>query len=315
MITSYFKRTSKRPLEDSASHSTPDLKHAKCEHDELIVMPSPYGDVDPSAEELLRTLADESWRKALAKHCRSPTFRSLALFVSSERSKHTIYPTPEDTWTALNTTPLDQVKVVLVGQDPYHGPGQAHGLCFSVRKGVVVPPSLKNIYAELTDDPDAHFPPRPSHGYLLRWAQQGVLMLNTVLTVQSGHANSHAHKGWEAVTDEILRQVHVKCQASGKGVVFLLWGNPAKDKAAPYLNNPLHTVITTSHPSPLGARKTHQPFIGSRCFGRCNAALKKLGYDPIDWNVDGPLPVSSDDNINDKSSISESAMSPDETVP
>lgn len=219
------------------------------------------------------------------------------------RKKHTVFPPPQDTFTALNWTPLDRVKVVIVGQDPYHGPRQAHGLCFSVQKGERIPPSLRNIYKELMDDPDVHntFTSMPNHGYLERWARQGVLMINTVLTVRKGEANSHQKKGWEEFTDEIIRCVDRHCQkqsktaegSAGAGVVFLLWGNPAIHKTKTALPSGLsrHTVICTSHPSPLGATKTSNPFLGSRCFSRANKALRTMGYDEIDWNVDGPLPL------------------------
>jgi uracil-DNA glycosylase len=147
-----------------------------------------------------------------------------------------------------------------VGQDPYHGPGQAHGLCFSVRKGIQVPPSLRNIYKELVEDKSiTNFTSKPTHGFLERWAKQGVLMINAVLTVQKGNANSHKKKGWELVTDEIIRAVDRRSKANGKGVVFLLWGKPATTKATTVLGGTAssrHTIICTSHPSPLGATKT-----------------------------------------------------------
>lgn len=202
-----------------------------------------------------------------------------------------MYPPAVDTFSALNLTPLDNVKVVIVGQDPYHGPNQAHGLCFSVRKGVYVPPSLKNIYKELLEDKKvSNFTRMPTHGFLERWAKQGVLMINTVLTVRRGEANSHKKKGWEMVTDEIIRAVDRRAKETGKGVVFLLWGNPAAEKAKTALRGTSrHHIICTSHPSPLGARKTKSPFLGSKCFSRANEALKGFGYDEIDWCVDGDL--------------------------
>jgi uracil-DNA glycosylase len=233
------------------------------------------------------TLVVISWQKSLNRTFDSASFRQLAQFVANERVGKTIYPPAQDTFAALTLTPLERVRVVIVGQDPYHGPGQAHGLCFSVLPGQAIPPSLKNIYKELREDPDVDFSATPSHGHLSRWAKQGVLLLNTVMTVQKGNANSHKKKGWEEVTDSIIRAVD---RRGNDGVVFLLWGKPATAKAQNLIGSASkHTVICTSHPSPLGARKTNSPFLGSRCFSRCNEALCKKGYKPIDWNVDGPL--------------------------
>ena len=209
----------------------------------------------------------------------------------SFRKSHTVYPPACDTFSALNLTPLKDVKIVIMGQDPYHGPLQAHGLSFSVRKGVQVPRSLMNIYKELSND-NVNFPATgrmPNHGYLERWAKQGVLMLNAVLTVRKGVPNSHGKKGWESFTDEVIRILVKESEASGKGLVFLLWGKPASAKAQAILHRggrTKHKVICTSHPSPLGASKTKSPFLGSKCFSRANEALKELGMEPIDWNVD-----------------------------
>jgi len=184
------------------------------------------------------TPATNTWNTELDRHFRSSSFRSLAKFVASERKSHTVYPPLSRTFEALRACPLSKVKVVIVGQDPYHGPGQAHGLCFSVLPGQPVPPSLKNIYKELRQDPEVDFFPSnatttskssssssamPNHGHLIKWARQGVLLLNTVLTVRKGEANSHKKRGWEAVTDEVLRAVDRTSKARGKGVVFLLW--------------------------------------------------------------------------------------------
>lgn len=209
------------------------------------------------------------------------------------KSKANIFPPVEDTFTALNWTPLEQVRVVIVGQDPYHGPRQAHGLCFSVHRGVPIPPSLRNVYKELLQDPAVEsFTSMPVHGYLERWARQGVLMINTVLTVRQGEANSHKNKGWEEVTDEMIRAVDRASQQRKQGVVFLLWGSPATKKAKTALGTTgpsRHTIIATSHPSPLGATKTDSPFLGSKCFSRANQALREMGCEEIDWSVDGAL--------------------------
>ena len=230
-----------------------------------------------------------SWRKALSRHTSSPSFKSLAIFLEQDRNKAIVYPPPADTFSALNWTPMSQVKVVIVGQDPYHNPNEAHGLCFSVRIGVKIPASLRNIYKELTNDNDVVFPNKrgmPRHGYLERWAKQGVLMLNNVMTVRQNDPNSHRKKGWEAFTDQVIR-VLVN-DAKDRGLVFLLWGKPASEKAnniiGPSRRNCV--VIQTSHPSPLGATKTNAPFLGSKCFSRANEALVKMNLDPIDWNVD-----------------------------
>lgn len=242
--------------------------------------------LDAAVEALLEPMPlDNPWRTALHdKVWTTPSFGRLAKYVETEQAKHTIYPPPRDIWTSLKACPLDRVKVVIVGQDPYHGPNQAHGLCFSVQPGNLIPPSLRNIYKELAADIDGFV--TPSHGHLIRWAQQGVLLVNTVWTVRRGQAHSHKKQGWETVTAQVLQALRTR------PCVFLLWGKPATqvvEQALPA--RPAHHVrIASSHPSPLGATKTKAPFIGSRCFSKCNAALIKLGYEPIDWAVDGPLP-------------------------
>ena len=223
-------------------------------------------------------ITDPGWKAALCNWTSSDKFADLANFVQSERASGVeIYPPEDEVFSALNLCPLDKVKVVIVGQDPYHGPGQGHGLAFSVKPGVRPPPSLQNVFREAIADVGIE-PPR--NGYLKRWAEQGVLCLNSVLTVQRGQANSHAKKGWEEFTDEIIN----KLNADKEGLVFLLWGGPAQKKAAS-VDESRHTVIKTSHPSPLGATKTASPFLGSRCFSRANKALENAGMDPIDWNV------------------------------
>lgn len=236
-------------------------------------------DTAGSVERLISGLKDIGWRKALAGEINSSSFSSLAAFIELEnKSGAVIYPRQEDIFAALNLCPLEKVKVVIVGQDPYHGPGQGHGLAFSVRHGVKPPPSLKNIVREAMNDVDIK---EPTHGNLEHWAEQGVLLLNTVLTVKQGQANSHSKKGWEEFTDAVIDELNTN---SCEGLVFLLWGNPAAKKAK-NVDESKHTVIRTSHPSPLGATKTNSPFLGSRCFSRANAALEEANKTPIDWNV------------------------------
>ena len=189
----------------------------------------------------------------------------------------TIYPPPQDIFSAFNLCTLEKVKVVIVGQDPYHGIGQGHGLAFSVRKDVPNPPSLRNIFKEAMSDVGIDDP--KNTGNLEGWAKQGVLLLNTVLTVRRGEANSHAKWGWEQFTDEVIKTINEK----NESFVFLLWGSPAHKKAKK-VDESKHTVIRTSHPSPLGATKTASPFLSSKCFSRANKALIAYGKEPIDWN-------------------------------
>lgn len=301
---------------DGDSNERTSNKRLRTGEDDATPGPAASSSVAPSvdvsiseAEELLSHLVAEGggdetgggggklWRQALRRHLSSPQFASLAKFVASERKSKTIYPPPNDTFSAMNLTPLSEVKVVVVGQDPYHGPGQGHGLAFSVQHGMAIPPSLRNIYKELlNDDAVPDFSTKPTHGYLERWARQGVLMLNSVLTVRKSDANSHAKKGWENFTDEVIRAVDR--ESGPKGVVFLLWGKPASKKAESVVRRGgRHTVICTSHPSPLGATKTKSPFLGSRCFSRANDALVERGMDPIDWNVDGPLDNTTESDV------------------
>ena len=239
---------------------------------------SPDG-ISNKAETLLSSLVEPGWKKVVSEKFQDDEkFLDLAEFLHRETTGgEIVYPPHTDLFSALNLCPLEKVKVVIVGQDPYHGPGQGHGLAFSVRQGVPPPPSLKNIFQEAMDDVDIDSPP---HGNLEHWAEQGVLMLNTVLTVRRGDANSHSGKGWEQFTDFIIQYLN----SEKKGLVFLLFGNPAQKKASK-VDETEHILIRTSHPSPLGARKTAAPFLGSRCFSRCNQALKEQGRDPIDWSV------------------------------
>jgi len=238
------------------------------------------------ASSLLENLQEPGWKKALSdEFLGSESFKKLAVFLEQERLKGvTVYPPRQQIFAALNLCPLESVKVVILGQDPYHGAGQGHGLAFSVQKGVRPPPSLINIFKEAIDDVGIE---EPKHGNLESWARQGVLLLNTVLTVQEGKANSHAGKGWEEVTDAIIREVTERNETVGSsGLVFLLWGNAAAKKAGNVDEDNGHIIIQTSHPSPLGATKTTSPFLGSKVFSRTNQALIKMRKDPIDWNVD-----------------------------
>ena len=224
------------------------------------------------------TALPQSWRPALLPVLDSAPLRKLGGWLKAEEAAgKTIYPPRGTRLAALDLTPLDAVKVVILGQDPYHGPGQAHGLAFSVQPGVKVPPSLVNIYKELESDLGL---PRPSHGNLAHWARQGVLLLNNALTVEAGQAGSHQKRGWEEFTDAAVRAV----AAQAEPVVFLLWGSHAQKKAArvPELSNGRHLVLQAPHPSPLSA---HNGFFGCRHFSKANAFLEAHGRGPIDWRL------------------------------
>lgn len=201
-------------------------------------------------------------------------FRDLESFVEDEYARTTVYPPPADVYRALELTPFRTVRTVLLGQDPYHGPGQAHGLAFSVRPGVPTPPSLRNLFRELHDDLCV---PVPDHGTLTPWARRGVLLLNTVLTVREGEPGSHASAGWERFTDAVLRRVADK----GSRVVFLLLGNHARKKGGS-VDLSAHAVVEAAHPSPLSARRG---FFDSRIFSRTNELLREAGQDPVDWSL------------------------------
>ena len=219
----------------------------------------------------------ESWRAALAPVLQTPEARRLGGWLSQEEAAgKLVYPPRGQRLRALELTPLHQVRAVILGQDPYHGPGQAHGLCFSVPAGVRSPPSLVNIYKELREDLGVEVPP---HGNLERWAKQGVLLLNTCLTVEAGQAGSHAGKGWEAITDAAVAAVAARDEPS----VFILWGSQARNKAmkVPELaQNQRHLILTSPHPSPLSA---HRGFFGSKPFSKANAFLEAQGRGRIDW--------------------------------
>lgn len=227
----------------------------------------------------LKNLIPADWGEALREEIDSDYFQKLDRFLAEERRTKTIYPPEELTFNALQLTPLAATRVVLLGQDPYHGAGQAHGLCFSVTKGTRPPPSLKNIFKELSADLGVT---PPESGCLDAWAKRGVLLLNTVLTVRSGEANSHRKRGWERFTDAVIRLVGAKPDR----VVFILWGGPAGSKAK-LIENTAHAVIASPHPSPLSA---HRGFFGSRPFSRTNAALAESNLPPIDWTLSNAQP-------------------------
>jgi uracil-DNA glycosylase len=214
------------------------------------------------------------WNPVLRGEFAKPYWQQLQRFVADQRVRHTVFPPEPEVFAALHLTPFADTRVVILGQDPYHGPNQAHGLCFSVRHGVAVPPSLANIYKELHSDLGL---PIPRHGNLESWARQGVLLLNTTLTVQAGLAASHQGKGWELFTDEVLRAVNGKQDR----VVFILWGAAARKKKA-LIDLTRHGVLESAHPSPLSA---HNGFFGSRPFSKANAALEAAGLQPIDWSL------------------------------
>ena len=238
------------------------------------------------ARTTLRATTDEwtlppGWAKALEEECASDRHRQLRAFVEAERNTQEVYPPPGDTLAALRAVDLEAVEVVIVGQDPYHGPGQAHGLCFSVAdlSRCVFPPSLRNVLREAsrTTEQWPEHPDPAKRGDLSRWASsQGVLLLNSVLTVRRGAANSHAGQGWEAFTDAVVKAVAER----ERGVVFALWGNAAKRKVTTELGGQ-HRVVATSHPSPLSAAKGRDAFMGSDCFSRINVHLEELGRRPV----------------------------------
>lgn len=215
----------------------------------------------------------ESWKAPLLPEFEADYMARLEAFLLGEKAAgKQIFPNSEEWFRALELTPLEKVRVVILGQDPYHGPGQAHGLCFSVQPGVRPPPSLVNIYKELQTDLGIS---RPHHGFLEHWATQGVLLLNSVLTVEMTKAASHRGKGWEKFTDAVIRLVNAKTDP----VVFMLWGNYAQKKAD-FVDSARHLVLKAAHPSPLSA---HNGFLGCRHFSQCNAFLESKGLPPIDW--------------------------------
>ncbi len=215
------------------------------------------------------------WDEKIGREFEKEYYLKLRNFLKEEYSSHTVFPDMYDLFSALKATPYSKVKVVILGQDPYHEPGQAHGMAFSVKPGVQIPPSLLNMYKEINSEFGY---PIPKTGYLMKWAEQGVLLLNTVLTVRSGEANSHQNKGWEIFTDEIIRQLN----ARRDGIVFLLWGNNAKKKKE-LITNHQHYILETVHPSPLSASRG---FMGCGHFKKANEFLISNLKSPIDWQIE-----------------------------
>ncbi|MFJ9694118.1 uracil-DNA glycosylase [Kitasatospora sp. NPDC101183] len=215
----------------------------------------------------------ESWREVLGEETAKPYFAELAAFVAAQRAEHQVFPPSGQEFSALEATPYEKVRVLVLGQDPYHDDGQAHGMSFSVLPGTKTPPSLRNIFKELDADLGI---PAPDNGYLMHWAEQGVLLLNAVLTVRAHEANSHKAKGWEKFTDAVIKAV----SAREEPVVFVLWGNYAKKKL-PLIDTEKHVVVQGAHPSPLSAKL----FFGSRPFSQINTALDGFGAEAIDWRI------------------------------
>ncbi len=214
------------------------------------------------------------WNPILRSEFEKPYWTVLQQFVADERSHHEVYPPHDQVFAALHRTPYESVKVLILGQDPYHGAGQAHGLCFSVQPGVAIPPSLANMYKELEYDLGIS---APNHGSLTAWADQGVLLLNATLTVRARSAGSHQKQGWETFTDEVIKAVAAKPER----VVFVLWGSYARRKKG-LITGDQHVIIESAHPSPLSA---HRGFLGSRPFSRINEALIEAGREPVDWRL------------------------------
>lgn len=215
------------------------------------------------------------WLTPLSPEFKKPYYAGLYKKIREEYSKQQIFPPAEEIFTAFELTPLSEVKVVIIGQDPYHGEGQAHGLCFSVKPDIETPPSLVNIYKELNTDLGCYI---PNNGYLTKWAKQGVLLLNTVLTVRAHQANSHRGIGWEEFTDAAIRILNEQ----DRPIVYLLWGKPAQAKKS-MLNNPKHLILEAPHPSPLSA---YRGFFGCQHFSKTNEFLKENGLAPIDWQIE-----------------------------
>lgn len=221
-------------------------------------------------------MTEKSWKNVLGDERKKEYFKNILAFIEKERaSGKIIYPQNKDIFNALSFTPFNEVKVVILGQDPYHGPNQAHGLCFSVNHGIAKPPSLKNIFKELSSDLGVT---EPNHGNLENWAKQGVLLLNTVLSVQAGNAHSHARIGWEEFTDFIVNALNEQAE----NLVFMLWGSHAQKKAS-FVDGSKHCVLKAPHPSPLSA---HRGFFGCRHFSKANEYLKSVGKETVNWEIE-----------------------------
>ncbi len=217
---------------------------------------------------------ENDWKDAIGEEFEKEYYLNLRRFLINEYKNGVVFPKADDIFNAYHFTPLSRLKVLILGQDPYHNFDQAHGLCFSVKKGIKTPPSLVNIYSELRDDLGVS---TPNHGYLKKWADEGVFLLNTVLTVKAHQANSHREKGWETFTDATIKVIN----SLDRPIVIMLWGRPAQKKIS-LLNNPKHLILTAPHPSPLSA---HRGFFGCKHFSQCNNFLIKNGIKPIDWEI------------------------------
>ena len=224
---------------------------------------------------MVKKIFDNDWQEVLGEEFEKPYYLELREFLKKEYETATIYPAKENIWTAFEHTAFEDVKVVILGQDPYHGPNQAHGLSFSVQPGIAHPPSLRNMFKELKEDIGCE---KPKDGTLTKWSDQGVMMLNTVLTVRQGEANSHRNKGWEIFTDEVIR----KLSARDEPIIFVLWGKPAQKKKE-LIDLERHSVIEAPHPSPLSASRG---FFGSKPYSKVNSLLQQRGAEPIDFCLD-----------------------------
>ncbi len=228
----------------------------------------------PLTKKLIEYLKDPSWKKILAPEFQKPYMQELESILNTEYTNKIIYPSPENIFSTFNHTPFDKIKVVIIGQDPYHGPNQAHGLCFSVQPGIKIPPSLANIYKELESDIGIS---TPNHGHLLSWAVNGVLMLNALLTVEDGNPMAHKKLGWEQFTDHVIDLINAKKE----NIVFILWGAPAHKKAK-NVDPKKHFILKSVHPSPLSS---YRGYFGCKHFSKCNDFLLSKKLAPINWSI------------------------------